>query len=496
MARDNEVPKVPGGPEVPQERRVQQEDVPPAAEKRDARARNRGIAARRRPKNNSRAAMVGLFVVMAALLFALGLFMIGDRRALFARDFEIYTEFSRVGGIQKGAIVRVAGADAGEVEEIRVPRSPSEKFRLKLRVLEDLRGLVRTDSVASIQNDGLVGNKFIQIEPGTDAAPQAPDGATIKGSDLYDFTDLLAQAGTTLKDINGVIEEVRGAINTALGDVSNTTREANRILAHLEREIQLVLRSGNVVVKDMGALVTDIRAGKGTAGKLINDPELYNRATALVGDARAVIAKVDEAAEQAKLFTSEMRSNTGPVQGAVADLRRTLAGASEAMADLSESSEALKRNFFFRSFFERRGYFDLDDIPVEEYRAGALESKDRRVARVWLRGSMLFSTDAEGREELTVEGKARLESAMSDFLKQPASTPIVVEGFAAGPTYDQRYIISRRRAQIVRDYLVTRLQIDASRMGVMALGGEAPGSPDGATWDGVAIAAFIQTAGK
>jgi hypothetical protein len=68
----------------------------------DPRARDRGPAARRRPKRTSRAIVVGLFMVMAGLLFALGLFMIGDRRALFQRDFEIYTEFSRLGGIQNG----------------------------------------------------------------------------------------------------------------------------------------------------------------------------------------------------------------------------------------------------------------------------------------------------------------------------------------------------------------------------------------------------------
>lgn len=475
------------------ERRTQNQEVPPSVEKRDARGPNRGIAARRRPKNNSRVAAVGLFVLMAGLLFALGLFMIGDRRALFARDFEIYTEFSRIGGIQKGAIVRVSGADAGEVEEIRVPRNPSERFRLKLRVLEDLRGLVRTDSVASIQTDGLVGNKFIQIEAGTDAAPQAPDGSTIQGSDLYDFTDLLAQASRTLQDINGVIDEVRGAINLALADVSKTTREANAIMHGLDREIQLLLENADVVVQDTGAIVRGIREGKGTAGKLVNDPEIYDRANALIAEARGVVAKVDEAAEQAKQLTTEMRSNTGPVQGAIADLRRTLAGASEAMADLSENSEALKRNFFFRGFFERRGYFDLDDIPVEDYRKGALEGRDRRVARVWLSADVLFATDAEGREVLTDDGKVRVESAMSEFLKLPSDTPLVVEGYAAGATYDERFIASRRRAQLVRDYLVSRMQIDVSRMGVMAMGAEAPGSPAGQTWSGVGIAAFIRT---
>lgn len=437
--------------------------------------------------------MVGLFVVMAGLLFTLGLFMIGDRRALFQRDFELYTEFSRLGGIQNGAIVRVAGADAGEVEEIRVPRNPNEKFRLKLRVLEDLRGLVRTDSVASIQTDGLVGNKFIQIEAGTDAAPQAPDGSTIAGSDLYDFTDLFGQASKTLESVNTLVTEVRTAVETTLRGVTETTRDINQIMQGLNTQMTGILAQGRVVTNDLSLIVKDIRAGKGTAGKLIYDTEMYDRANTLLKDAQGVVVKVSEAAEQAKLFTTEMRSNTGPVQGAVADLRRTLAGASEAMADLSESSEALKRNFFFRGFFERRGYFDLDDIPVEEYRNGALEGADRRVARVWLKSDVLFAMNEQGQEVLTDEGKARLESAMSEFLKLPADSPLVVEGYAAGATYDARYIASRRRAAVVRDYLVARIQLDISRMGVMPLGNVAPGSPSNGTWDGVAIAIFLKT---
>lgn len=462
--------------------------------RQDPRARDRGPAARRRPRRTSRAVVVGLFVLMAGLLFALGLFMIGDRRSLFARDFVIYTEFSRLGGIQNGAIVRVAGADAGEVEEIRVPRNPSEKFRLKLRVLEDLRGLVRTDSVASIQTDGLVGNKFIQIEAGSDAAPQAPDGATIAGSDLYDFSDLLGQAASTLKEVNDMVAEVRTALNTALGGVTDTMTEANRIMGSLERELQILLRKGDVVVNDLGAIVKDVRAGKGTAGKLVTDTELYDRANTLIKEAQAVIAKVNDAAEQAKGLVTEMRSNTGPVQGAIADLRQTLAGAREAMTDLSENSEALKRNFFFRGFFERRGYYDLDDMPVDQYRAGALEANDRRVVRVWLRSDGLFAANAQGEEVLTETGKARLESAMSDFLRQPPDSPIVIEGYAAAPTYDERYIVSRRRASLAREYLVSRIQLDMTRIGVMPLGNEAPGSPDNGTWDGVAIAIFLRTA--
>ncbi|MDQ3068874.1 MAG: OmpA family protein, partial [Acidobacteriota bacterium] len=387
-----------------------------------------------------------------------------------------------------------AGADAGEVEEIRVPRNPSEKLRLKLRVVEELRGLVRTDSVASIQTDGLVGNKFIQIEAGTDGAPQAPEGSTIAGSPLYDFTDLFAQASKTLATVNEMITDVKASVDLAFGGLTEMTEHAKQVMQLLDTEMQVLFKKGRVITTDLGLIVNDIKTGKGTAGKLVNDPEIYNRANALIAEAQSVVATVNGAAEEAKALVADMRSNNGPVHGAIADLRGTLAGAREVMADLAENSEALKRNFFFKGFFERRGYYDLDDMPVEEYRKGALESNDRRVARVWLRASVLFAVSPTGEETLTDAGKARLESAMSEFLSQPKDAPLVIEGYAAASSYDARFIASRRRATLVRDYLTSRLQLDAARIGVMPLGSEAPGSPDQGAWDGIAVAIFLKTA--
>ena len=85
---------------------------------------------------------VGVFVLGGLLLFTLGLFMIGDRQMLFAKKFVIYTEFKKITGLQPGAIVRVSGAKAGAITEILPPNTPSEKFRVKLEIAEDLHQLV------------------------------------------------------------------------------------------------------------------------------------------------------------------------------------------------------------------------------------------------------------------------------------------------------------------------------------------------------------------
>lgn len=80
---------------------------------------------------SSRNFVVGLFLVVGILVFAVGLFMIGDRRKLFSKDFEVIAEFKELGGLQNGANVKVGGMDAGEVIDIEVPPQPSRSFASK-----------------------------------------------------------------------------------------------------------------------------------------------------------------------------------------------------------------------------------------------------------------------------------------------------------------------------------------------------------------------------
>ena len=123
--------------------------------------------------NRSRAVAVGAFVIAGVLLFGAGLFLIGDRRMLFNRTFNVTAEFANIAGLEEGAKVRVAGLDAGAVDTIHVPANPSARFRVELRIRQDLHPLIRVDSVATIQTDGLVGNKFVQVEAGTDQGYRA-----------------------------------------------------------------------------------------------------------------------------------------------------------------------------------------------------------------------------------------------------------------------------------------------------------------------------------
>ena len=76
--------------------------------------------------------VVGLFIIAGLALFALGIFLVGNRHEAFSRHLNLYTQFTDLNGLTKGSKVRVAGMDAGEVTKIDVPGSPNSRFRVQM----------------------------------------------------------------------------------------------------------------------------------------------------------------------------------------------------------------------------------------------------------------------------------------------------------------------------------------------------------------------------
>src|ERR1700721_2633613 len=118
----------------------------------------------------SRYVAVGSFIIAGITLFALGIFLVGSRHEAFSRHVFLYTEFTDLDGIAKGSKVQVAGMDAGQVVKIDVPNSPNGRFRVQMRFDERFHGLVRTDSVVTVDTEGVVGNTFLTIHPGSASA--------------------------------------------------------------------------------------------------------------------------------------------------------------------------------------------------------------------------------------------------------------------------------------------------------------------------------------
>ena len=449
----------------------------------------------------ARATGVGIFVIAGLLLFAIGLFMIGDRRMAFATKFTLYTQFARITGLQPGAIVRVAGARAGSVIQILPPGRPSEKFRVQLEIIEDLHQLVRTDSVATIETEGLVGGTFLAIAAGSDYAAVAPPGSTIRGKEPFALADLMQQMSETIRRVNATIESIQHELETGLAAITQTVNNANGLIATVQDDIKIMTSAGARISVNAAEISEALRKGEGTLGKFLTDDTLYRRATSVAAQADEITSTAREVMEQAKKVLSDFQSKNGPVAGLTANLRQTMDDARSAMTSFADNMEALKHNFLFRGFFNERGYFNLAGVSPTQYRAGLLTRGNRRiVARVWLTSAVLFEPDPahQGDERLADGGKTRLDSAIAPFLDRLVSGILVVEGYAQQGTRDEQYVTSRARASMIREYLIGKFQLDPTTTGIMPMGSDAAGSPEDRPWDGAALAAFLdrQVPGK
>jgi phospholipid/cholesterol/gamma-HCH transport system substrate-binding protein len=447
-----------------------------------------------------REALVGAFVIGGLLLFGGGLFLIGDRRLLFAKQFELNATFGKITGLRVGTPVRLAGLDAGEVLEIQVPASPSLPFRVRMRVREDLRQLVRTDSVPAIQTDGIVGNAFIQISFGTEGAPVVSPGAVLRGRDPIEFADLIQEGQNTFRTIASEVVELRGDVSEAIGTLTDTAETASAMIGDVGKTVdrltassEAVVRSAKTALDEATGLVADVRAGHGSLGRLVADDAFYEQLLNTTGEVEQSMKNLREMTDRTRELVTSLTAKDGSVQQIAVLLRTVLADVQESASDLAEGTEALKRNFLFRGFFRDRGFFDLDSVSREAYQAGALE-RDRTALRIWIDASALFVRDpVSGEDRLSDDGRMRIDSAMADLVRYPRDSPLVVEGYAESAAGEAPYLRSVDRAQLVRNYLLARFRRQATLTDIMPMGDRAVGSPSGNdSWSGVALALFVR----
>lgn len=469
----------------------------------------------------TRKLIVGIFVGVCLALFGVGLFLIGSGKQLFTKSFKVYADFSKITGIQTGGKVRVAGMDAGTVTRIEVPSRPDGKFRIHFRIVEKLHPIVRQDSVATIQTDGLLGNKYLQIDAGSAGSEPAPNDSMIGSKEPFEWGDLIEEITGVVKQVNGIMAGVKEQLVATLSQLEGTAKSANTLIDSANPQVKSILASADKISANLTEIIKGIQEGRGTVGALFKDKELYASVKRSVDTAESAVENIRDSSASAKRIISKVEKSdivpevqrtiqnlqqiTQQVKDAVdkfqsasgeggvgENFQRALADTHEAMSDLSDNTEALKHNFLFRGFFNKRGFFDLGALTTPEYKSPAF-GKGFKKHRVWLESENLFRKDASGVELLSAEGKARLDETMTELLNFPRNGPLMIEGFTGVGTAPQRYLLGRRRAVRVQAYLIDRFQLRSAYVGVVSMGAEPiDGSSPERFKEGVGIVSFYK----
>ncbi|MGH9442251.1 MAG: MlaD family protein, partial [Thermoanaerobaculia bacterium] len=123
---------------------------------------------------------VGLVVFIALIAFAVGVFMVGKRASLFTRKVDYQIRFASASGLTAGNAVRLAGVTVGNVTDVALSEKPGDTTVTVLVSIERrMASRVREDSRASIKTIGLLGDKYIELEGGSEGSPEVPPGGQI-----------------------------------------------------------------------------------------------------------------------------------------------------------------------------------------------------------------------------------------------------------------------------------------------------------------------------
>jgi phospholipid/cholesterol/gamma-HCH transport system substrate-binding protein len=214
----------------------------------------------------SRAARLGAFIVLTLAILAAGVFIIGSKQYLFSSTYQLKAQFDNVVGLDAGADVRVGGVHSGTVSSIVLPHKPGEKVTVVMELGKATHEIIKQDSVATIETEGLLGNQYLAISFGSAGKADVRDGDTIASEPALEISDLLQKT-------SGILDSSQQAI-----------QNATRATANLD------------------SISAKIDQGKGTAGALVNDKQLYNnleKTTSAMQDTwfmRSLAAKIRTAA--------------------------------------------------------------------------------------------------------------------------------------------------------------------------------------------------------
>jgi len=198
---------------------------------------------------------VGLITIFAIAMTGFLIFLLSGQGGFPWQQYPLRTVFDNIAGLKEGAPVRVAGLEVGSVEELRFTAG-SDRVEVIMKVRKEMQPRITTTSVASLGSVSLLGESAVDITSSSKGMPIPADGEVPSGKAAGSLTDVATQASAGIDELTGLIKDVRAGKGT-LGKLVVDDAIAG--------EIQTLLASLDDVAKRVGN-------GRGSVARLLNDP--------------------------------------------------------------------------------------------------------------------------------------------------------------------------------------------------------------------------------
>jgi phospholipid/cholesterol/gamma-HCH transport system substrate-binding protein len=315
----------------------------------------------------SEQALVGLFVIVAALVLIGTVFTISGAFGRSVKTFHSYFGFA--GGLEPGATVRYSGGmKAGRVDKLKIDPQDPARIEVTFSVQSDLP--VKTDSKAKIMSLSPLGENHLEIVPGSAQAGLAKDGALLPSEDYLDFNaltkrinDIAPDAQQLLHTLNDRATELKVTIDR-VNDLLSAQNRANLaatlastrgMIDENRPQIKSTLKNLNTVTDKLQPLLDDFRKTTAEANKTLDHID------SLIGENRADV-------HQAVLELRRTLVNTTELTGS---LNQTLNVNSDNIDELLDNLRQISENLReFSATIKARPYSLIRAVNPREHKPG------------------------------------------------------------------------------------------------------------------------------
>src|SRR6266403_1980306 len=232
---------------------------------------------------------VGLFVLAATALLVVVIFYVTGAGGGFGPKYRLYVLLPEVDGLTVGAPVRLDGVEVGNVEKIAVSfPKPGERqvkdhnIRVDMRIEQKFQEYIRSDSYASLITEGLLGNRYVDIDRGF-GGRKLENEDEIPGREEKALKEVVQRSADLMTNLNSITEQA----SAVLGDIRKGRGSLGKFMVDEEAYRHLNSSLGN-----LDTMLTNVGAGKGTLGKLVYEQGIHDSAMKLLDSGNGLVADV------------------------------------------------------------------------------------------------------------------------------------------------------------------------------------------------------------
>jgi phospholipid/cholesterol/gamma-HCH transport system substrate-binding protein len=306
---------------------------------------------------------VGLFITIGLVILIAAVVTIGGQHKAFVKSIRLHIIFDNVQGLQPGNNIWLSGMKVGTVKSIGF--YGNSQVAVTLNVEKQAQPHIRKDSKARVTTDGLVGNKIVVIDGGSDDAPPVGDNDSLQSEHItgtQEMMSTLQASNSNLLEITGNLKLISKKLTESqgtLGQLINDPAIADRLRGSIDN-LRNATAGSQAMIANLKDFSERLRQPGGLASQLASDTTVFSHL-------RGAVTRLDQAAAQVHDFSNSLQTagaalndKNAPIgmllhdQDAADNLQRTLKNLRVSSQELSEDLEAIQHSWLLKGFFKKK----------------------------------------------------------------------------------------------------------------------------------------------